>query len=189
MTHTMVRNLLLRIEVAEAHSPPRVIIMAEYMGLRAGRALDLTTCDNDGREWNFDHLAMRSSAVRKLLRDKPTLFIGSLMCTAFSQLNDNVNDKQMGPREVEMRKAYGRKHLEFSEILRYAVECRARFSPRAPGGGKFLERAMHNKNDAEAWGDKGKWRPMSIRIDVHTKWKDIACTQGYWVYDQFGMHS
>ena len=113
LTHTMFRNLLLNMEVAEIYSPPRVTFMAEQMGLRAGWALDLTTCDDDGREWHFDHLEMRNRAVHKLLKDKPTLIIGSPMCTAVSQINENVNYKNMDPREVEQRQAYGRKHLEF----------------------------------------------------------------------------
>ena len=43
LTHTIFRNLILQMEVAEVYSPPRVTTMAEQMGLRAGWALDLTT--------------------------------------------------------------------------------------------------------------------------------------------------
>ena len=33
LTHTMFKNLLLNMEVAEVYSPPRVTLMAEQMGL------------------------------------------------------------------------------------------------------------------------------------------------------------
>lgn len=112
LTHTMFRNLSLKMEVAAVYCPPRIATMVERMGLRAGWALDLTTCDEDGREWNFDHLEMRNRVVRKLLKDKPSLLVGSPMCTAFSQMNENVNYTRMDPEEIRRRKAYGRKHLE-----------------------------------------------------------------------------
>lgn len=98
------------------YSPPRVTRMVEKMGLRSGWALDLTTHNEDGRAWNFDHLEMRNRAVRRLLKDKPTLLIGSPMCTAFSQMN-NANYPRMDPIEVEKRKQYGRKHFEFCSKL------------------------------------------------------------------------
>ena len=116
LTSTMIKNLLAKIDVAEVHSPPRATTMAERMGLRAGWALDFTTCDEDGRPWNFDQLEMRNRAVHKLLKDEPTLLIGSPMCTAFSQINQ-INHPKMDPWEVERRMSHGRKHLEFCTKL------------------------------------------------------------------------
>ena len=81
------KHLLAKIEVAEAYNPPRVTDMARRMGLRAGWAFDITVADHDGRLWEFNQLEMRNRAIRKLLSDKPTMFIGSPMCTAFCQLN------------------------------------------------------------------------------------------------------
>ena len=116
LTHVMLKNLIMNVQVAEVYSPPRVTKMAETMGPRAGWALDLTSQDEDGRPWNFDHLEMRNRAIRKVLTDQPTLLIGSPMCTAFSQMN-NVNYPKMDPYEVERRIAHGRKHLEFCTKL------------------------------------------------------------------------
>ena len=101
--------------------------MAERLGLKAGWALDLTTCDEDGRPWNFDQVEMRNRAVRRLLKDEPTLLIGSPLCTAFGQMN-NINDYKMEPAEVERRVAYGREHLEFLyQALQHTVACRKVF--------------------------------------------------------------
>ena len=111
LTHTMFKDLIAQMEVAEVYSPSRVTDMARQMGLRAGWALDITTQDVDGREWDFNQLAMRNRAVRKVLEDKPLLLVGSPMCTAFSQLN-NINYSKMDPLEVKRRMDYGRRHLE-----------------------------------------------------------------------------
>ena len=112
LSHTMVKNLIAKMEVAEVYSPPGVTRMAERMGLRVGWALDLTTCDEDGRRWDSDQLETRNRAVRKCIKDQPTLLIGSPMCTASSQTN-NINHCKMEALEVERRLAHGRKHLEF----------------------------------------------------------------------------
>ena len=61
----MMEELLKGMEVAEVYSRPRVVEMARRMGLRAGWSLDLTTCDEDGKSWDFNQLEMRNKAVRK----------------------------------------------------------------------------------------------------------------------------
>ena len=123
LTRTMLKSLLAKIEVAEIYSPPRVIAMAQKMGLRSGWALDITTTDVDGRAWDFNQLEMRNRAIRKVLKDEPLLLIGSPMCTAFSQLN-NINYVRMPREEVEQRIMYGRKHLEFCTKL-YELQWKA----------------------------------------------------------------
>ena len=46
--------------------------------------MDLTTCDSDGRAWNFDEPDMRERALARVRSDRPMLLVGSPMCTAFS---------------------------------------------------------------------------------------------------------
>ena len=116
LTHTMVKHLLAKMEVAEVYSPPRVPEMARKMGLHAGWAFDITVADQDGRAWDFNQLEMRNRAIRNLLSDKPTVLIGSPMCTAFCQLN-HINFSKMHPEEVRQRIQYGRKHFEFCAKL------------------------------------------------------------------------
>lgn len=116
LSHTLFHNLLMQMEVAEVYIPPRVTKMAEQLGLRAGWASDLTTHDDDGRAWDFDQLEVRNRALRKLLRDEPTLLIGSPMCTAFSQMN-HINYSRMDPMEVKTRTEHGRRHFEFCTRL------------------------------------------------------------------------
>ena len=115
-TQTMFKHLIAKMEVAEVYSPSRVVDMARRMGSRARWALDITTKDDDGREWDFNQLEMRNRAIRKVLQDKPLLFIGSPMCTAISQFN-SINYCRMDPLEVQWRMEHGRRHLEFCTPL------------------------------------------------------------------------
>ena len=50
----MMMNMIASMDVAEFYSPPRVAEMAAKTGLRAGWGMDLTTCDHDGRAWDFN---------------------------------------------------------------------------------------------------------------------------------------
>ena len=108
----IMRLMLTEMDVAEVYSPPRVAAMAKRMGLQAGWSLDLTTRDEQGRASDFNKVEMRNHAIRKILKDKPKLFIGSPICTPFSQMN-NINYSKLKPEEVQQRMEYGRKHLEF----------------------------------------------------------------------------
>ena len=112
LNNVMKDMLLEQMDVAEVYSPPRAAKMAETMGLRAGWSLDLTTCDEAGRPWDFNNVSMRNAAVRKVIRDKPRLLIGSPMCSAFGAMK-NMNYARMTTEERQQRMAYGRKHLEF----------------------------------------------------------------------------
>ena len=120
---TMMKMLINEIEVAEVSSPPRVAQMARRMGLKAGWSLDLTTCDSDGKAWDFNDVNMRNRAVRKVLTDEPLLLIGSFMCTAFSSMN-RINYSRMSDEEVKQRVEHGRKHSKFCSQL-YTMQWKA----------------------------------------------------------------
>lgn len=107
----MLAMLKSQMDVAEVYSLPRVAEIGRRMGLNGGWSLDLTTCDNDGRMWDFNQKDMRNRAIRKLLKDQPTLLIGSPMCTAYSSIG-NMNYFRMSKEEMEARMKYARQHLE-----------------------------------------------------------------------------
>ena len=67
----MMKIVFETMDVVEVYKQPRVAEMASRMGLRAGWSLDMTTYDEHGGAWNFNHLHMRNAAIRKLLHDKP----------------------------------------------------------------------------------------------------------------------
>ena len=108
----MMKLMLIEMGVAEVYSPPRVVAMAKRLGLQVGWSLDLTTKDEQGRARDFNKVEMRNHAIRKFLKDKPKLFIGSPICTPFSQMN-NLNYPKIKPEEVQQRLEYCRRHLEF----------------------------------------------------------------------------
>ena len=109
-------------DIAEVYSPDRVTEMARSMGFTAGWALDLTTSDENGRAWDFDCLAMRNKAVRKLLQDKPKLLVGSPMCTEFSSWM-SINHPKMPKEVVQQRLERARNHLKCCTKL-YAIQIR-----------------------------------------------------------------
>ena len=116
------RMLLCHMDMAEIYSPPRVATMAKKLVLRVGWSFDLTICDSDGKEWDFNSAEMRNRAARKVLRDKPIVLIGSPMCGPFGAMI-NINYCRMDPVEVQQRLAYGRKHLRFrAQFYRMQVE-------------------------------------------------------------------
>lgn len=68
------------IEIAEVYSPPRVTEEAKRFGIKSGKAMDLTT------GWDFTKEEDREKAFAYVEKEKPTLLIGSPMCTMFSEL-------------------------------------------------------------------------------------------------------
>ena len=114
--------LVARMNVAEVYSPPRVVEVARKIGLREGWGLDLSTRDEDGRAWDFYNLEMRNRAVIKLLKGRPSFFIGSPRCTAHSTMN-NTNYARMTREDVNERTTHARTHFEFC-IKAYRVQLR-----------------------------------------------------------------
>ena len=99
--------------VAEFYSPPRIGALAKEMpgyGIAPGLALDLTTTDAKGRAWDFSKVEMRREAERLFDEQKPTLLVGSPMCTAFSTWQ-YINDPKRDPEVVAREKESGKMHL------------------------------------------------------------------------------
>ena len=96
--------------VAEFYSTPRVSALAKELpsyGIAPGLALDLTVPDENGEPWDFSRPSMRAKAEKMLDEQKPTLLIGTPMCTAFSTWQ-YINDKKRDPKIVESEKKSGR---------------------------------------------------------------------------------
>ena len=73
--------------IAEFYSPPGISALAkEFLsyGIAPGLALDLTVLDEIGEPWDFSRPSMRSKSEKLLHEQKPTLLVGTPMCTAFS---------------------------------------------------------------------------------------------------------
>ena len=109
------RRKAIKAVVSEIDSPPRVTAATKLLPelrVMPGFALDLTTCDVDGRRWDFDEKVMRERALKRVREEKPLLLIGSPMCTVFStwqRINNKLRDKYV----VEAEKKRAVMHLEF----------------------------------------------------------------------------
>ena len=100
--------------------------------------MDLTTMDIDGCAWDFNQEKMRNRAVRRLLRDKPVVLVGSPMCVPFSTMN-SINYSRMDTPEVEQRTDYGRTHLQF---------CARLYKLQVDGGRYFIH---EHPQSASSW--------------------------------------
>ena len=143
MNMMMLNMMVNQMEVAEVYSPPRVVGMANKLGIRGGWSLDLTICDTDGQPSDFNSTEMRNRAIRKLINDRPVIFIGSPMCIEYSTMQ-RINHSCMAPEEVAQRLAYARKHLEFC-IRLYEIQWRSGryfFHEHPDGAGSWQETMM-----------------------------------------------
>ena len=80
------RGRAIRAVIGEIYSPPRVSAVAKMClsyGILRTFALDLTTNDTDGRQWDFDEEEMRGRAWAKARSEQHLLLTKCPMCTAF----------------------------------------------------------------------------------------------------------
>ena len=101
------RKKSLKHMVAEIYSPPRVTAATNLLPeLRCipGFALDLTTCDSEGRPWDFNDLETRKRARALYRVAKPMLLVGSQMCTAYSAWQ-HINNTKRDPAIVKQELA------------------------------------------------------------------------------------
>ena len=110
-------NRGLRFLVSEMYSPPRVNGVASALGIASGLSLDLTEADpEDGMPWDFTRKEKRDKVLDMVLGKRALLLIGSLMCTAFSKLQ-NWNFRKMTPEARNEIVNAGREHLKFCMLL------------------------------------------------------------------------
>ena len=99
--------------LSDIYSPKRVTALLPHEGILPGFAMNLTTTDDEGKPWDFDRPEQRAKARRKVEEEKPTILIGSPMCTAFCHLQA-INFSRMDPERVRTILTRARMHLAFS---------------------------------------------------------------------------
>ena len=85
--------------IAEFYSLPRISALAKELpsyGIAPGLALDLTVPDENGEPWDFSRPSMRAKPEELLDLQKPTVLVGTPMCTAFSSWQF-ITDKKRDP--------------------------------------------------------------------------------------------
>ena len=100
------------IDISEVYSPPRVAKVATRRKLKAGTSFDITTCDENGIPWDLLKPEIQEKCRKRIIKEKPKLLIGSVMCRDWSQIM-NINWDRMEPEEIERRMKEAQIHLEF----------------------------------------------------------------------------
>ena len=101
--------------VSEVYSPPRITAAAQRLpklGLGAGFALDLTTCDEEGRPWDFDIRERRIAARERVKKEQPLFLVGCPMCAPFCSFQ-YINNPKKDAGEVERNHVRAMLHLHF----------------------------------------------------------------------------
>ena len=109
------RRKQLKVMVSEFYSPPRVAAAAKLLpqlGVLPGFSLDLTTVNAKGESWDFSIAARREEARQLVEKEKPMLIVGSVMCKAFSTLQ-NLSKGRRDPQEFQAAYQNALMHLQF----------------------------------------------------------------------------
>ena len=123
------RNTAMKGIVSEIYSPPKItktIKMMPSSEVLAGFALDLTTCDTDGRAWNFDEEEMRTRARNKFDTENPLFLIGSPPCTQYSPLQA-LSANRRDPEALNREQIKAAVHMEFLTSLYRAQVLAGRY--------------------------------------------------------------
>ena len=144
----------------------------------AGFALDLTTCDEDGRPWNFDEKEMRDKARKKIQEEKPLFLIGSPCCTLWSSLQA-LSEARRDPEEVKRAKIKALVHMEFvAELYREKVLAGRYFLHEHPLCATSLQlecikEVMAMPGVGSEWGDQcqyGQEESTGQPVKKPTRW-------------------
>jgi hypothetical protein len=140
------RSRAVKALVSEVYSAPRVTLAAKLLpglGVLPGFALDLTTVNKQGHNWDFTQEAMRREAREIVETEEPTFLIGSPPCTQYCSWQ-LLNAQKFGwpEGEVERRMVAADVHLAFMAEL-YLIQMK--------GGRYFLH---ENPEGARSWERK-----------------------------------
>ena len=109
--------------IVELYSPPRSTKIAERYGISSNGSFDITIMDpDDNMPWDLNKKEKRDKVRHIIKTCRPTLVIGSPMCTAFSSLqNMNKSKQHSEERKKAMKEAV--MHMKFAcEIYEMQIE-------------------------------------------------------------------
>ena len=109
-----VMETIINCSIVELYSPPRVSTIASKYGITSLGAFDITEMDpDDNMPWDLN-LKSKRDKIRHIIKScKPTIVIGSPMCTAFSSLQ-NMNVKSQGTDEWKAKMKEAISHMKFA---------------------------------------------------------------------------
>jgi hypothetical protein len=109
---------LMSVDLSEMYSPERVSAVCASYGLRPGQAMDIKN------GFDFDLAADRKKAWEHVMKDEPTLVIGSPPCTYFSRLQElnkhMYKDSKAWMDKFEANLERAKRHVRFCiKIYKY----------------------------------------------------------------------
>ena len=101
------------IKVMEIFSPPRVVPVAEARGMQECGSFDIRIKDpEDGSSWDLNCPIKRKKLWDIIIKEKPSLIIGSPECTPFSILHQ-MNPSQRNTPQYKAKLKEAINHLKF----------------------------------------------------------------------------
>ena len=98
----------------EIYSPPRVSVTAKKYGITSHGSFDITIVDPDDQQpWDLNVKSKREKVMKIIKECKPSVVIGSPMCTAFSSLQ-NMNKHKRNEEEWKKYMREAVRHMEFA---------------------------------------------------------------------------
>ena len=142
------RNKRLKYLVTEIYSPPRVTDWAKLlpsMEVIPGLAFDLTTCDENGKAWDFADEERRRACRRRIEEQRPEVVVGSPMCTAFC-LWQKLNAVRGDPIKIKKAWTEAMVHLNFAcEIYAMQIQAGRYFLHEHPAYATSWQQSCVNK--------------------------------------------
>ena len=107
-------NRITEQSIIEVYSPPRVSEVAKKYGITSHGSFDITVNDPDDQmPWDLNLKSKRDKVLKIIRECKPSVVIGSPMCTAFSTLQ-NMNRHKKNEDEWKSRMRDAIRHMEFA---------------------------------------------------------------------------
>ena len=157
------RRARMKAIVSEIYSAPRVTALARRRrkyGIEPGVALDLTSCDDQGRPWDFNDPEQRQRAEQLLAEQQPEFLIGSPMCTAFSRLQrigTSIPKGEPGWRDPEKMAE------ERARAMVHLCVCCQLYLQQMARGGYFVHK---HPSPADSWHEEcvqEVWSKIGVR--------------------------
>ena len=119
--HGSAGKVLPKVDVSEIFSPERVGALCRDYGLKPGMSMDIKT------GYDFDSKKDRDGIWESIMRDEPSLVIGSPPCTLCSRLQElnkyMYRDDRLWLLKVQERMSQAKRYVEFcAKIYNYQVE-------------------------------------------------------------------
>ena len=105
-----------QMDVAEVFSPPRMTSAAAKRGYKPGFAMDLTTCDDEGKPWDLSCPIQQKKALQMQDKQQPWVLMACPPCKMFSLLQ-NLSFAKRDDEKVRTQLKEAIAHIGFAVLM------------------------------------------------------------------------